>query len=639
MTAGSTHGEASQELLAVAASGVLAVDWYRRTNPEVARSGIDPVVHFVRQGWREGRDPGPLFSVAYYLREYADVRRAGINPLVHYLTHGWREGRRPHPDFDPAAYVAGAGIAGLDICPLVHHAARRTFGEHWRADAPASAARNGNGPGPARAGTAAETPRHGAGVLLVTRGLWQVDARALGIIECLTDQLGCDARVVTFGGLSGRQRVEAWAPVTDLSHVAQDSWYASAVAHGLAAAGYRTAIVDRCGAGLFAAVLRDAGVHVVGLVDDRLDLATHPDLRCGARALALAAQHLVYPSVSVLEAFPDPADGAAAPGGGTGRPPRVTVRRDSNVRRLVMDLLVDSPAALPRVSVVVPNYNYAGFLPARLREIMGQTLPAYELIVLDDASTDGSLQAISEALRDARVATTVVVNSDNSGSVSRQWARGAALATGDLIWIAEADDSAHPDFLRTLAARFDDPETVLAYCQSRQLGPGDTPLAPDCLDYLSDISARNWTRPYTARGADELRECLAVKNTIPNVSAVLFAARPLKQVLETQVEAAAAHVVGGDWFVHAHVLLHGNVAFTPETLNAHRNHPGSVTQQLPWTRHVGEIAALQRLVRRLVRVPETTAALAASYLARVRVEWSGGQGSDGAVADRASVAS
>ena len=44
----------------------------------------------------------------------------------------------------------------------------------------------------------------------------------------------------------------------------------------------------------------------------------------------------------------------------------------------------------------------------------------------------------------------VVVNETNSGSTFRQWLKGIALATGDLIWIAESDDACRPEFLERL---------------------------------------------------------------------------------------------------------------------------------------------------------------------------------------------
>lgn len=71
--------------------------WYLSNNPDVAKSGEDPVVHYLQYGGREGRDPSENFSSTRYLEENADVRKAGMNPLVHYLRHGAREGRRAIP--------------------------------------------------------------------------------------------------------------------------------------------------------------------------------------------------------------------------------------------------------------------------------------------------------------------------------------------------------------------------------------------------------------------------------------------------------------------------------------------------------------------------------------------------------------
>ena len=53
--------------------------------PDVAKAGTDPVVHYLRHGAREGRNPSPLFDTARYLVKHPDVYEAGINPLVHFL--------------------------------------------------------------------------------------------------------------------------------------------------------------------------------------------------------------------------------------------------------------------------------------------------------------------------------------------------------------------------------------------------------------------------------------------------------------------------------------------------------------------------------------------------------------------------
>jgi|GEM_PF-4123753 len=72
-------------------------DWYLSTYPDVAESGMDPVLHYLRHGAPEGRNPGPLFNGTWYLEQHPDVARSGINPLTHYLKHGIGEGRRIKP--------------------------------------------------------------------------------------------------------------------------------------------------------------------------------------------------------------------------------------------------------------------------------------------------------------------------------------------------------------------------------------------------------------------------------------------------------------------------------------------------------------------------------------------------------------
>jgi len=59
--------------------------WYLRQNPDVARAGIDPALHFLRNGHREGRDPGPGFDVKKYVKQHPEVRQTGDNPLLHFL--------------------------------------------------------------------------------------------------------------------------------------------------------------------------------------------------------------------------------------------------------------------------------------------------------------------------------------------------------------------------------------------------------------------------------------------------------------------------------------------------------------------------------------------------------------------------
>lgn len=99
---------------------VFDTDWYLDCNPDVAAAGLNPLAHYLASGGQEGRAPHPLFHGRWYLDQYTDVRSAGANPLHHYLIHGWKEGRRPNALFDPNWYARVHALAdGAE--PLSHY--------------------------------------------------------------------------------------------------------------------------------------------------------------------------------------------------------------------------------------------------------------------------------------------------------------------------------------------------------------------------------------------------------------------------------------------------------------------------------------------------------------------------------------
>jgi len=67
--------------------------YYLKTYPDVRIADVDPLKHFIKVGWKEGRNPSSTFNTSQYLEKYTDVREAGINPLVHFILYGKNEGR------------------------------------------------------------------------------------------------------------------------------------------------------------------------------------------------------------------------------------------------------------------------------------------------------------------------------------------------------------------------------------------------------------------------------------------------------------------------------------------------------------------------------------------------------------------
>ena len=117
------------------------------------------------------------------------------------------------------------------------------------------------------------------------------------------------------------------------------------------------------------------------------------------------------------------------------------------------------------VSIILPNYNHAPYLVERLKSILNQSYQNFELIVLDDASTDNSLE-ILDAYHDHPKISQCIVNKINTGSPFLQWAKGLALAKGEIIWIAESDDYCDFNFLESQLKILEDPEVMVSVCKT-----------------------------------------------------------------------------------------------------------------------------------------------------------------------------
>lgn len=84
------------------ASPLFDAGWYLARYPDVAASGIDPALHYLRSGSGEQRDPGPQFDGAWYRAAYPDVAASDVPALIHYLRHGVAEGRLIRPLLNPS---------------------------------------------------------------------------------------------------------------------------------------------------------------------------------------------------------------------------------------------------------------------------------------------------------------------------------------------------------------------------------------------------------------------------------------------------------------------------------------------------------------------------------------------------------
>ncbi len=226
------------------------------------------------------------------------------------------------------------------------------------------------------------------------------------------------------------------------------------------------------------------------------------------------------------------------------------------------------------ISAIIPNYNHAAYLPQRIESVLNQTLPAAELLILDDCSTDNSREIIEKyARQDSRIRT--LFNEQNSGSPFRQWAKGIAACQGDYVWIAESDDYADPDFLsKTIAAFEHHPSAGMAYSQSWVVDETGRKLD----------SCRNRYQllvPGLHQGRTIIEQYLAGANIIPNASAVVFR-RKIAQIENPATGGNANDSYqnfrfAGDWWFWCQLLAVSDLVYVDEELNYFRQHPQKVT--------------------------------------------------------------
>lgn len=259
-----------------------------------------------------------------------------------------------------------------------------------------------------------------------------------------------------------------------------------------------------------------------------------------------------------------------------------------------------------KVSVIIPNYNYANFIIERIDSVLMQTYPIYELVILDDCSPDNSVEVINEKIEKIKqeypnLKIQFIVNEKNSGGcVFKQWKKGFDATSGDYIWIAEADDSAENDFVENLIKAFDDPEVVLSYCESARID-GENNLIREKSDDLYDMCRTGeWNKSYIWEGKKEIIEHLSVTNTILNVSSVMWKKQDYSEIFEK----AGEFKVAGDWYIYYNILKNGKISWCSKPLNYYRKHGSSVCTDVKAEIEFNEICRIQNEISEIYELPK-----------------------------------
>ncbi len=233
----------------------------------------------------------------------------------------------------------------------------------------------------------------------------------------------------------------------------------------------------------------------------------------------------------------------------------------------------------PLVTVIIPNYNYARYLTERLDSVLQQTYQNFEVIILDDCSTDNSREIIEQYRNHPKV-SQILYNEKNSGSPFAQWEKGLEAARGKYAWIAEADDLAEATFLeKTVNAMESDEEIAVVRTMSHLIDSDGHPSPRDSFDDFQPDK-----KTYVYDGSDYIQARLVHWNHIYNASMVLMRI-DFWRTLSDKTYMKFRYV--GDWLFWGLLICNHKVAVVRECLSSFRLHGKSVTDGAKLTKKAG----------------------------------------------------
>ncbi len=234
---------------------------------------------------------------------------------------------------------------------------------------------------------------------------------------------------------------------------------------------------------------------------------------------------------------------------------------------------------MPKVSVLVANYNNSRFLPECLNSLINQSYTDYDALVFDDCSTDNSRELISEfAAKDHRI--KLIALPQNKG-VAHLRSIAVAHCTGEYIAILDADDVSQPDRLQLQVSHLDNnPEVVLVASYAAMID-AEGKILQSCM-----------TIPIT----DEVLRWRLLSGNCFVHSTLMFRKEAALQAGGYNADMSCAE----DMDLICRIMLQGKLAAIPRILSSWRSHQVSYTQQALDKILAGTFAIIQSNAQRIL---------------------------------------
>lgn len=222
----------------------------------------------------------------------------------------------------------------------------------------------------------------------------------------------------------------------------------------------------------------------------------------------------------------------------------------------------------PLVSVVIPNYNHANYLHERIESILSQSYQNFEIILLDDCSSDESHEILQSYALSYPDKIKFYPNTSNSGNVFKQWQKGLSLAKGELFWICESDDFCENDLLSGLVRHFVDPSVMIAF-GNIQFADVEGKEIAGLTNYREGAEPDIWNNVLHRSANRWFNGAFAIRNVIPNVGGCVIRNQKIGDDIW---EIARSFRISGDWFLYIILAAGGRIVYDPEVKAYFRQH-------------------------------------------------------------------
>ncbi|WP_339836298.1 glycosyltransferase [uncultured Flavobacterium sp.] len=230
---------------------------------------------------------------------------------------------------------------------------------------------------------------------------------------------------------------------------------------------------------------------------------------------------------------------------------------------------------MTKVSIIIPSYNHSRFLMDRLESISNQTFTQWEAIIIDDKSSDDSVNVIKKFIEknpEFKV-KYFIINKSNSGSGYNSWKKGIELAETEYIWIAETDDYSDIYFLEEQINALENNENSnLSFCTSEYVSEHKINLY-DSANRTKDLAVEE--NKIGVFSADVFMKKMPFHSYITNGSSVVFR-KPKIEILGEIFN----NRLCSDIFLWSFLVQNSSFVFINKKLNFFRRHEGSTSSHL-----------------------------------------------------------